>query len=119
MEDSAIVLYSWFAAGGSSSQGGIAEVFTVSGSHLRALQKIGWDTHFHAGEPTDSFDPKTKTLVIRSAHYMPGDANCCISAMDVVTFGWDGTRFVESGVQTELSEYGKSEGKVLPGAHRR
>ena len=90
---SALVLYSWFAAGGSSSQGGTAQVFTVSDGHLRSVQKIDWDTHFHAGQPTDSFDPGTNTLVIRSAHYIPGDAHCCVSAMDIVSFRWDGTRF--------------------------
>ena len=110
----ALVLFSWFAAGGSSSQGGTAQVFTVSNAHLRSVQKIGWDTHFQAGQPTDSFDPSTKTLVIRSAHYIPGDAHCCVSAMDIVTFRWDGTRFVQSSIQTELSEYGKKQGKTLP-----
>jgi hypothetical protein len=111
---SALVLYSWFSAGGSSSSGGTAHVFTVSGGHLRSVQKIDWDTHFQAGQPTDSFDPSTNTLVIRSAHYIPGDAHCCVSAMDVVTFRWDGTSFIQTGIQTELSQYGKKEGKTLP-----
>jgi hypothetical protein len=110
---SALVLYSWFGAGGSSSQGGTAEVFTVSDGHLRSVQKIDWDTHFQAGQPTDSFDPSTNTLVIRSAHYIPGDAHCCVSAMDIVTFRWNGTRFVQAGIQTELSAYGRKEGKTL------
>jgi len=111
---SALVLYSWFDVGGSSSQGGTAQVFTVSDGHLRSVQRIGWDTHFQAGQPTDSFDPATNALVIRSAHYIPGDAHCCVSAMDIVTFRWDGTRFIQTGIQTELSAYGKSEGKTLP-----
>ena len=34
--------------------------------------------------------------------------------MDVVTFRWDGNRFIQTGIQTELSEYGKKEGKALP-----
>jgi hypothetical protein len=89
-------------------------VFTVSESRLRSVQMIGWDTHFQAGQPTDSFDPATNTLVIRSAHYIPGDAHCCVSAMDVVTFRWNGTRLVQTGIQTELSQYGKQEGKALP-----
>jgi hypothetical protein len=114
--DSALVLLSWFEAGGSSSQEGVARVFTLSGSRLRVVQEIGWDTHFRAGRPTESFDPATNTLVIRSAHYIPGDAHCCVSAMDVVTFRWDGARFVQTGIQTQLSEYGKAEGKTLPGA---
>jgi len=54
------------------------------------------------------------TLVIRSAHYIPGDAHCCVSAMDIVTFKWDGTRLVQSDIQTELSAYGKREGKIRP-----
>jgi len=33
--------------------------------------------------------------------------------MDIVTFRWDGVRFAQSGIQTELSEYGKREGKTL------
>ncbi len=111
---SALVLYSWSDAGGSSSQGRFANVFTVSGSRLRTVQRIDWDVHFSGGQPTSSFDPSTNTLVIRSSHYIPGDAHCCISAMDVVTFRWDGSHFVQSSLQTELSEYGKSEGKILP-----
>jgi hypothetical protein len=112
---SALVLYSWFGAGGSSSQGGIAEVFNVSVGHLRSVQEINWDTHFEeAGQPTESFDPRTNTLVIRSAHYIPGDAHCCVSAMDIVTFRWNGARFVQADLRTELSEYGRREGKTLP-----
>jgi hypothetical protein len=113
-QGSALALYSWTDGGGSSSQGGSATVFTVTNGRLRSVQDIGWDTHFQAGQPTDSFDPGTQTLVIRSAHYIPGDAHCCVSAMDVVAFRWDGSRFVQTGIQTELSEYGKSKGKTLP-----
>jgi hypothetical protein len=111
---SALILLSYFAAAGSSSQGGMAKVFTVSDGHLRIVQAIVWDTHFQAGQPTESFDPDANTLVIRSAHYIPGDAHCCVSAMDVVRFRWDGTHFVQTGLQTEHSEYGKKEGKTLP-----
>ena len=111
---SALALYSWSDAGGSSSQGGTARVFTLSDGHLRSVQKIDWDTHFQAGQPTDSFDRTTNTLTIRSAHYIPGDAHCCVSAIDIVTFRWDGAHFVQSGIQTELSEYGKRDGKTLP-----
>jgi len=61
-----------------------------------------------------SFDAAKNELVIRSAHYVPGDAHCCVSAMDVVTLRWDGVRFVPVGIQTELSDYGKEAGKTLP-----
>jgi hypothetical protein len=112
--DSALVLYYWSDAGGSSSQGGRARVFTGSGGHLRLVQTLDWDTHFETSQPTVSFDKSTNTLLIRTAHYIPGDAHCCVTAMDVVTYRWNGTRLVQSGLETELSEYGKSEGKTLP-----
>ncbi len=110
----ALVLYTWFSVGGSSSQGAVAQVFRTLNGTLRSTQKITWDTHFQAGQPNVAFDTSTKTLVIRSAHYIPGDSHCCVSAMDVVTFRWDGTAFVKADFQTELSEYGKKEGKTLP-----
>jgi hypothetical protein len=34
--------------------------------------------------------------------------------MDVITLRWNGERFVQTGLQTELSAYGKEEHKVLP-----
>lgn len=111
--DSAMIVLSWFAAAGSSSQGGNAKVFNLSGNRLCVVQEIEWDTHFQSGQPTDSFDPGTNALTIRSAHYIPGDAHCCVSAMDVVTLRWDGTKFRPVAVQTELSEYGKANGKTL------
>jgi hypothetical protein len=110
----ALVLYSWFDVGGSSSKGGVAQVFTVVGGTLRSMQRISWDTHSDAGQPFVTFDLSTNTLVIRSAHYIPGDAHCCVAAMDVVTYRWDGMTFVQSDLRTELSEYGKKERKQLP-----
>jgi hypothetical protein len=92
--DSALVLNFWSDGGGSSTQGMLAAVFNLSRRHLKSVQSIAWDTHFEAGGPTESFDPKTNTLVVRSAHYIPGDAHCCVSAMDVVTLRWDGKHFI-------------------------
>lgn len=109
----ALVLYSWFSVGGSSSQGRRALIFNLANGRLWSTQEIRWDTHFQAGQPTDKFDPVTNTLVIRSAHYIPGDAHCCVSAMDVVTYRWDGRVFAQANIQTELSQYGKNEGKKL------
>ena len=113
-EQTALVLLSWFAAGGSSSQGGIAQVFTHANRRLTVVQQIDWDAHFAEGKRTVSFNPATSTLIVRSAHYLPGDAHCCISAVDVVSFKWNGEQFAQIGLQTELSEYGKREHKSLP-----
>jgi hypothetical protein len=111
---SALVLHSWFGAGGSSSQGGVAQVFSIVNGGLRSTQKITWDTHFQTGQQFVTFEESTNALVIRSAHYIPGDAHCCVSAMDVVTFRWDGAAFVQADLQTELSDYGRKAGKQLP-----
>jgi hypothetical protein len=112
--ESVLVLLSWFAVGGSSSQGGIAQVFTLTDGHLLLVQDMDWDTQFDAGQPTVSFDANTKTLVIRTAHYIPGDAHCCVSATDVISLRWNGANFIQTDIQTELSQYGKREGKTLP-----
>jgi hypothetical protein len=112
--DFALVILSWFAAAGSSTQGGNAKVFNVSGDRLCVVQEIDWDTRFETDKPTDSFDPSTNDLVIRSAHFIPEDARCCVSAVDMVTLRWNGTEFVPAGLQTELSVYGKSRRKTLP-----
>lgn len=101
----ALVLYTWFGAGGSSNSNGIAQVVKLAAGQLTVLQQVDWDEHFYTKSPYSSFDPKTKTLVIRSAHYLPGDAHCCVSAMDVVTLRWNGTRFVQTAIETEPSQY--------------
>ena len=88
-EGFALVVYSWFAAGGSSSSGDYAALFKVSNGRLQSLQSISWSTHSAGPRPTWSFDPKTNTVVIRSDHCRPGDAH--ISAVDVVTYRWNGT----------------------------
>lgn len=110
---SALVLLTWSVAAGSSNQEGIGLVFRLSKNRLRVVQRMSWDTHFQASEPTSSFDPRTNTLVVRTAHYLPGDAHCCVSAMDVITLHWLDSHFVQTGIKTELTEYGRVEGKTL------
>ena len=111
---SALVLSSWWAAGGSSSQFSQAGIFALQGGALRVIQEFSWDTHFTPDGPTESFDPLTQTLVVRSAHRLNGDAHCCVSAQDAVTFRWNGNQFVLASVNTQLTDFGKSEGKALP-----
>jgi hypothetical protein len=40
-----------------------------------------------------------------------GDAHCCISAVDVVMFRWDGSHLAQTEIRTE---YIKHEGKTIP-----
>jgi hypothetical protein len=111
---SVLILFSWFAVGGSSSQGRTARIFALTAGRLKAVQEIEWDKHFDPGSQMDFYEAKSKTLIINSAHYIPGDAHCCVSAMDVVRFRWNGAQFVQADLRTELSGYGKAQGKTLP-----
>jgi hypothetical protein len=116
----ALVLYEEDDVGGSSNQEGFAQVLEIADKRLRVAQQIDWDLHYGGPYgPLDTFNEKTNTLTIRSSHYRPGDAHCCVSAFDVVTFRWDGRRFLQISVRTELSNYGRLKRKRLsPRLHR-
>ena len=109
----AVVLLKDFSVSGSSSQDEIAQVFEVSRRRLRVEQELQSDEHFSDSFPAHSFDESTKTLVMETTHYLQGDAHCCVSAKDVITLRWTGTRFEQASLQTELTETGRSEGKKL------
>jgi hypothetical protein len=105
----AVVLYQDTHGGGSTSSMGIAQLFRLSNRTLALLQRIQWNADARDEKYSElfTFDLKTRTMVIRSSHYMPGDAHCCISAVDVVTFRWNGARFEQSDVKSELTDYGE------------
>jgi hypothetical protein len=108
-----LALYTWIETCGSSSQTGIAQVFDLNGRRLRVAQQIDWDEHFDTSQLYVSYDDKSKALVVRTAHYVPGDAHCCVSAMDVITLRWSGTKFVRKLMRTELSDYGSRQSKKI------
>jgi len=102
-EGFALVIYSWFAVGGTAQAAAITRLCsTFPEAVCKLCSRSIWETHNAGPRPTWSFDPKTNILVVRSDHYRPGDAHCCISAVDVVTFRWTGTPFVHTGITTEL-----------------
>jgi hypothetical protein len=109
----AAVLYAWSFGGGSSNDAGIAQVFELLDHRLTLKQQLEWDKHFDTSKPYASFNENSRTLVVRTAHYLPGDAHCCVSATDVVTMRWNGNRFTQKAVRTELSDYGLSIGKKI------
>jgi hypothetical protein len=84
----ALVLYTWFYGGGSSNTEGIAEVFELVENRLTLIQQLGWDEHFDTTKPYALFREKSGTLIVRTAHYLPGDPHCCVSADDVITLRW-------------------------------
>jgi hypothetical protein len=109
----ALVLFHWMSVAGASNTDGYAQVFKLTDQALRVTQQLRWNEQFETKEKY-TFDAKTNTLIARSAHYLAGDAHCCISAMDVFTLRWNGSAFMQTAVTTELSDYGKKEGKTLP-----
>ncbi len=114
---SAIALYLKVTGGGSTNNTSMVQVFRLSNGRLDTIQRITWDVDATRSEKSPKlyyFDASMRTLVVRSSHYIPGDAHCCISAVDVVTFAWKNGRLEQISVDTDLSEYGKSQGKKLP-----
>lgn len=109
----ALVIFHWISVAGGSDTDGFGQVFRLAARGLHVVQQLRWNEQFETKERY-TFDAATKTLIARSAHYLPGDAHCCISAMDVFTLQWNGSAFVQKAVTTELSDYGKREGKKLP-----
>ncbi len=109
----ALVVFHWISVAGDSNTDGFAQVFKLDDHALTMIQQLRWNEQFDTKEKY-AFDAKTNTLIARSTHYIEGDAHCCISAMDVFTLRWDGKAFVQTAVTTELSDYGKREGKTLP-----
>ncbi|MFZ0821242.1 MAG: hypothetical protein WAM91_14330 [Candidatus Acidiferrales bacterium] len=109
----ALVLITWFYGGGSSNTDGIAQVFELINHRLKLVQQIHWDEHFDTNLAYFFFNTNLQRLIVRTAHYLPGDSHCCISAMDTVTFRWNGSRFVQAGLRTGLSRFGVRNGKKL------
>lgn len=109
----ALVVFHWLSIAEAANADGYAQVFRLVNHDLRVVQQLRWNEQFETKEKY-SFDAATKTLTARSVHYLTGDAHCCISAMDIFTLQWKDGAFVQTGVKTELSDYGKREGKTLP-----
>lgn len=108
----ALVVFHWISVAGGTDTDGFAQVFRLANHQLRVIQQLRWNEQFETKEKY-AFDATARILIARSAHYLTGDAHCCVSAMDVFTLQWDGSAFVPAGVKTELSDYGKREGKTL------
>jgi len=112
-DEYALVIFHWLSIAEASNTDGYAQVFRLANHELRVIQQLRWNEQFETKEKY-SFDAATKTLTARSAHYLTGDAHCCISAMDIFTLQWKDGALIQTGVKTELSDYGKKEGKKLP-----
>jgi hypothetical protein len=109
----ALLLLDDLSAGGSSSEALVAQVLELSNQKLRVVQEISADEHYGGPFFPHPFNEATQTLVMHSAHYQKGDAHCCVSAMDVITYKWNGSRFIQTSIDTDLTDNGKREAKRL------
>ena len=96
----ALVVFHWISVAGDSSTDGFAQVFWLADRALRVIQQLRWNEQFDTKEKY-TFNSRTNTLIVRSAHYLQGDAHCCVSAMDVFTLRWNGTAFEQASSATE------------------
>jgi hypothetical protein len=94
----ALAAYTWVSVGGSSTDTGVVQLYHVDRTGLVVVQQIQFDAQSAGAGAT--FDPGSRTLTLRAAHYGPRDARCCPSAQDVVTFRWTGRDFREAEVRT-------------------
>jgi hypothetical protein len=101
----ALTVYEEDGAGGSSSFYGLAEIFELADKRLHVTQLIDWDLRYGGPYgPLDDFDEQTSSLTIRSPHYRPGDYYKRPSAVDVVTYRWEGRAFRQTAIHTEPSD---------------
>ena len=81
------------SVGGSTSQSYTAQVFRCGNGELRVVQQIAWDARTSPRKSPVSIDLQTGDLRFATSHYQPGDAHCCVSAQDEVSYDWRGGRY--------------------------
>jgi len=96
-----LVILEYYGVGGSSDSSGIAQVWKLRDSALSIQQQIDYNTHFGGAETYQKFSPEDHQFAVRSSHYLPGDAHCCISAYDELTFRWTGAEYQLARIETK------------------
>ena len=96
-----LVIFEYNGVSGSSDSSGIVQVWKLSGSHLLIQQQIEYNTHFGGAGAYQKFSPEDQHLAVRASHYLPGDAHCCISAYDELTFHWTGSEYRLARIETK------------------
>jgi hypothetical protein len=93
----------------------VSTVLALPYSRLPAMwgTQLGWDEHFGTNKSYASFSEKSRILVVPTVRYLPGDAHYCVSAIDVITLRWNGSRFAKKATHAELSNYGVHAAKKL------
>ena len=90
----ALLATDWVSCGGSCNSHEIVQVFELRGAHPVLVQQIYFDSDARGTGAT--FDDRLLTLTItgRSNEESP---HCCPRSLDVITYRWEGQRFVQRG----------------------
>jgi len=84
----AIISLSWVTAGGSTSDFGVVQVFTLRDGHPVVVQQILFNTRGCGASSQLSIRPLL--LTIKGVH---GWEHCCPKTLDVLNFRWTGRSF--------------------------
>ena len=96
-----LVIFEYNGVSGSSDSSGIAQVWKLDEGELNIHQQIEYNTHFGGAGAYQKFSPEDQRLAVRASHYLPGDAHCCISAYDELTFRWTGSEYGLARIETK------------------
>jgi hypothetical protein len=92
--DHLIVAHWWVWVAASSSSSEYVQVIERQEDRWVVVQQIEMDIHHGGNAVGADYDAARKTLITRAVHYADGEGRCCPSLMDVVTFRWNGARFI-------------------------
>lgn len=96
--DRALVVTEWTDCGATcGTMSGVAQVFELRNNHPVITQEIVFDSKMQGAGAT--FDENTLKLTIVGRYYDPEDAECCPKNFEVVTYGWQGHKFVQSSYE--------------------
>jgi len=96
-----LVILEYDGVSGSSDSSGIAQVWKLHEGVLSTQQQIAYNTHFGGAGAFQKLSSEDHRLAVRASHYLPGDAHCCVSAFDELTFRWSGSEFVLTRIETK------------------
>jgi len=88
----ALVVTEWMSCGGSCMSLGVVQLFVVLASRPVITQQFVFDSHAAGTDPR--LDKKSLTLTI-TGRSDDGSPNCCAKSFDVVTYQWQGDKFVQ------------------------
>jgi hypothetical protein len=88
----AIIVLEWLDCGGSCSSTGIVQLVAIRSGHPVVIQQFVYDSH--ATGTGVRFDPNSLLLTI-IGRSNDGSPNCCAKNLDLVTYRWQGPKFVQ------------------------